>query len=73
MTDLATNTVISISTNLTLEFNIFPSRNLMIDNKDVVKYSVQKGVHGVSVSVDSIRDIRKIVSDEEAKIILSKR
>ena len=37
MTDLASNTVISISINLTLEFNIFPSRNLMIDNKDVVK------------------------------------
>ncbi len=37
MTDLATNTVISISINLRLEFNIFPSRNIMIENKDVVK------------------------------------
>lgn len=37
MTDLATNTVISISINLRLEFNIFQTRNIMIDNKDVVK------------------------------------
>lgn len=53
-----------------------PSKEIIVmaeDNKDVVRYSVQKGVYGVSVSVDSIRDIRKIVSDEEAKIILSKR
>ncbi len=53
-----------------------PSKEIIVmaeNSKDVVKYSVQKGVYGVSVSLDSLREMRKVVSDEEAKIILSKR
>ncbi len=53
-----------------------PSKEVIViteDNKDLVKYCVQKGVYGVSVLPNSVKDIRKVVSEEEAKIILSKK
>ncbi len=53
-----------------------PSKEVIIvaeDNKDLVKYCVLKGVYGISVLPNSVKDIRKLVSDQEAKIILSKK
>ncbi len=53
-----------------------PSKEVIVvanDSKELVKYSVQKGVYGVSVSPSAVRDIRKTVSEEEAKIILSNK
>ena len=53
-----------------------PSKEVIVmcDNSlELVKYCVQKGVFGVSVIPKSIREVRKLVSDEEAKIILSKK
>lgn len=53
-----------------------PSKEVIViaeDSKELVRYCVQKGVYGVSVLSNSIKDIRKIVSEEEAKIILSKK
>ena len=41
------------------------------NNKELIKYCVQMGVYGVSVNYEDIKDARKIVSDEEAKVILS--
>jgi pyruvate,water dikinase len=43
------------------------------ENKDLVKYCIQKGVDGVSVLPKSVRDMRKLVADEEAKLILGKK
>ncbi len=73
--DLSTNSSLKVI-DAVCDISKSPSKEIIVmaeNSKDVVKYSVQKGVYGVSVSIDSIRDIRKIVSDEEAKIILSKR
>lgn len=53
-----------------------PSKELIViadDSKELVRYSVQRGVYGVSVLPSSVKDMRKLVSEEEAKIILSKR
>ena len=53
-----------------------PSKEIIViaeDNKDLVKYCVNQGVKGVSVTPKSIRDMRQLVSQEEAKIILSKK
>lgn len=41
------------------------------DNKDILKYSVNKGAYGVIVSPDYLYNARKIVAEQEAKIILS--
>ncbi|MGI6423533.1 MAG: PEP/pyruvate-binding domain-containing protein [Candidatus Dojkabacteria bacterium] len=43
------------------------------DNKDLIKYSVSMGVYGVSVNYQNIKESRKVVADEEARLILSKR
>jgi len=53
-----------------------PSKELIViaeNSKELVRYSVQRGIYGVSVLPSSVKDMRKLVSDEEAKIILSKR
>lgn len=40
------------------------------NNKALIKYSVQKGVYGVSVFAEDIKESRRLVSEEEAKVIL---
>ena len=53
-----------------------PSRELIVmakDSKELVRYSVQRGIYGVSVLPSSVKDMRKLVSDEESKIILSRK
>ena len=42
------------------------------DNDVLVNYSIEKGVNGVSILPKSVRDIRKLVADQEAKLILDK-
>jgi pyruvate,water dikinase len=42
------------------------------NNKDLIKYCVQEGVYGISVNYQDVKDARKLVSDEEAKLILSR-
>lgn len=39
-------------------------------DKDLIKESVQKGVYGISVKSEMVKDARKLVADQEAKIIL---
>lgn len=41
------------------------------NNKELIKYCVQMGVYGISVNYEDIKDARKLVSEEEAKVILS--
>ncbi len=41
------------------------------NNRDLIKYCVQEGVYGISVNYKDIKEARKLVSDEEAKVILS--
>lgn len=43
------------------------------NSKDLIKYCVQTGVYGISVNYQDIKESRKLVSDEEARVILSKR
>ncbi len=43
------------------------------NNKDLIKYCVQIGVYGISVNYQDIKESRKLVSDEEAKLILGKK
>ena len=42
------------------------------DDEKLVAQCVQKGVYGVSVEPELIKDMRKLVGSEEAKLILSK-
>lgn len=42
------------------------------NNKPLLKYSVQTGVYGVAVTPEDIREARKVVADEEGRIILGK-
>lgn len=42
------------------------------NNRDLIKYCVQEGVYGISVNYKDIKEARKLVSDEEAKVILSR-
>lgn len=53
-----------------------PSKEIIViaeDSKDLVRYCVQSGVYGVSVLPESVKDTRKIVSEEESKLILGKK
>jgi hypothetical protein len=42
------------------------------DDDKLVKEAVEKGVYGVSVSPKLIKDMRKLVAQQEAELILSK-
>jgi hypothetical protein len=42
------------------------------DDEKLVAESVKKGVYGVSVKPEGIKDMRKLVAQEEADLILSK-
>jgi hypothetical protein len=42
------------------------------DDEKLVSECVQKGVYGVSVKPESVKGMRKLVANEEAKLILSK-
>ncbi|KKP66017.1 MAG: hypothetical protein UR61_C0006G0001, partial [candidate division WS6 bacterium GW2011_GWE1_34_7] len=53
-----------------------PSKEIIViveDNVNLVKYCIQQGVYGVSVLPKSVKEIRQLVSQEEAKLILGKR
>ncbi len=43
------------------------------DEKEIIKHSVKSGVYGISVFEKEVKDIRKLVADTEAKIILGVR
>jgi hypothetical protein len=73
--DLSTNSSLKVIDAI-CDVSKSPSKEIIVmaeNSKDVVRYSVQKGVYGVSVLPESVREMRKVVSDEEAKIILSKK
>jgi phosphoenolpyruvate synthase/pyruvate phosphate dikinase len=40
------------------------------DDRDLIKECVRRGVYGVSVKSEAVKDARKLVADQEAKIIL---
>lgn len=53
-----------------------PSKEIIVmveDNADLVKYCIKQGVYGVSVIPKSVKSIRQLVSQEEAKLILGKK
>ena len=53
-----------------------PSKEIIVmveDNTDLVKYCIEQGVYGVSVIPKSVKSIRQLVSQEEAKLILGKK
>jgi hypothetical protein len=50
-----------------------PSIMVICENDEkLLSESVQKGVYGVSVKPELIKDMRKLVAQEEASLILSK-
>jgi pyruvate,water dikinase len=42
------------------------------DDEKLVSECIQKGVYGISIFPESIKEMRKLVADEEAKLIMSK-
>ncbi len=73
--DLSANSSVKV-VDTVCDISKSPSKEIIViakDSKDLVKFAVQKGVYGVSVCPSSVRDMRKLVSDEEAKIILNKK
>ncbi|HBB64977.1 MAG: phosphoenolpyruvate synthase, pyruvate, water dikinase [candidate division WS6 bacterium GW2011_GWC1_33_20] len=73
--NLGTNSVFKI-VDTVFDISKHPSKEIIVmveDNKDLTKYCVQKGVYGVSVLPKSVKDIRKLVSEQEAKLILGKK
>ena len=43
------------------------------NNRDLIKYCVQTGIYGISVNYQDIKESRRLVCDEEAKVILGKK
>lgn len=43
------------------------------NNKDLIKYCIEVGVYGISVNHTDIKESRKLVSEQEAKLILGKK
>jgi pyruvate,water dikinase len=72
--DLSRNSVFKIVDNVVESVRPLDKKVVIVaeDSKPLISYSVKSGVHGVSVSSESIVDARKLVATEESKLILGK-
>ena len=72
--DLTKNNVFKVLDNV-LEVVNTKTENIIVvieNSKPLLKYCVQAGVYGVSVYAEDIVEARKVVSEEESKLILGK-
>lgn len=72
--DLTRNSVFKVLDNV-LEVVSSKTENVIVvleNSKPLLRYCVQTGVYGVSVYAEDIAEARKVVSEEESKLILGK-
>jgi pyruvate,water dikinase len=71
--DLSSNSIFRIIDSISQSTKAKGKRFVVFveDNKDLVKYCVSKGVYGIVVPPVYINTAKKLVSDQETKIILS--
>jgi phosphoenolpyruvate synthase/pyruvate phosphate dikinase len=74
MYDLNRNSMFKIVDNVVDIVKVEDKRTIVVveDARELIKHCVEAGVYGVSVSPDDIVEARKLVADEEAKIILGR-
>lgn len=72
--DLNRSSLFKVVDNVVESVKSLGKRTIVIteDAKALIKHSVEAGVYGVSVHPEDVIETRKLVADEEAKIILSK-
>ena len=72
--DLARSSIFKVLDNINYSVKGKTGKVIVIveNSKPLLKYCVQAGVYGVCVSPEDISDARRIVADEEGKIILGK-
>ncbi|MGI6484489.1 MAG: PEP/pyruvate-binding domain-containing protein [Candidatus Dojkabacteria bacterium] len=72
--DLARSSVFKVLDNITTSVRDKAGKVIVVveNSKPLLKYSVQTGVYGVAVTPEDIREARKVVADEEGRIILGK-
>jgi hypothetical protein len=72
--DLARSSVFKVLDNIVASVRDKAGKVIVVveNNKPLLKYSVQTGVYGVAVTPEDIREARKVVADEEGRIILGK-
>ncbi len=72
--NLSTNSMLKVVDNVIDILKPFKSQIFVVCEADekLVAESINRGVFGVSVSAESIVDMRKLVAKEEAKLIMSK-
>lgn len=72
--DMTKNNVFKVLDNVLEGINTKTENIIVIieNSKPLLKYCVQAGVYGVSVYAEDIAETRKVVSEEEGKLILGK-
>ena len=72
--DLARSSIFKVLDNINYSVKGKTGKVIVIveNSKPLLKYCVQAGVYGVCVSPEDVSDARRIVADEEGKIILGK-
>ena len=72
--DLSRNSVFKVLDNILDVVRGKTERIIVVveNSKPLLRYCVQAGVYGVSVLADDIQEARKVVSEEESKLILGK-
>jgi pyruvate,water dikinase len=72
--DLARNSVFKVLDNVLDVVKANTDRVIVVveNSKPLIRYCVQAGVYGISVFSEDIAETRKVVSEEESKIILGK-
>jgi len=72
--DLARSSIFKVLDNINSSVKGKTGKVIVIveNSKPLLKYCVQAGVYGVCVSPEDVSDARRIVADEEGKIILGK-
>lgn len=72
--DLARSSIFKVLENINYSVKGKTGKVIVIveNSKPLLKYCVQAGVYGVCVSPEDVSDARRIVADEEGKIILGK-
>ncbi len=72
--DLSRNSVFKVIDNVLDVARVKDSRVIAIveDSKPLLRHCVQTGIYGVSVCAEDIAEARKVVSEEESKLILGR-
>jgi pyruvate,water dikinase len=71
--ELGVNSVFKMVDNVTNDCRKEDKKCIVVveDSKDLIKHVIESGVYGIVVNGEDIKDVRKLVAEQEAKLIMN--